>query len=98
MAEISIAGRLISDDMPCFMVAELGHNHQGNIRTCKQMIEAAKNCGVDAVKLQKRNIKSLYTSSFYNTAYNAEGAFGPTYGLHREALEFGYDEYRELQQ
>ncbi|MBI2670124.1 MAG: N-acetylneuraminate synthase family protein [Candidatus Yanofskybacteria bacterium] len=60
------------------------------------MFKAAKDCGVDAVKLQKRCNRELYTEEFYNLPYNSENAFGPTYGLHREALELGDAEYREL--
>ena len=41
---------------------------------------------------------ALYTREFYDSPYNSENAFGPTYGTHREALEFGEAEYRELKQ
>ena len=37
-------------------------------------------------------------AAFYDSAYNSENAFAPTYGAHREALEFGESEYRELKQ
>ena len=62
------------------------------------MFQAAKYAGVSAVKLQKRDNRSLYTRDFYDAAYNSENAFGPTYGAHREALEFGEAEYRELKE
>lgn len=93
---LKIGEKLISDGSDCFVIAEIGHNHQGSIEICKQLFKAAKDCGVDAVKLQKRHNKELYTREFYNTPYNAEHAFGPTYGLHREALEFDEKAYREL--
>ena len=96
MSELKILEKTINDSSPCFVVAEIGHNHQGNLAVCKKMFEEAKECGVDAVKLQKRDNRSLYTEDFYNSPYNSENAFGPTYGTHREALEFGWDQYVEL--
>jgi sialic acid synthase len=60
------------------------------------MFQAAKYAGVSAVKLQKRNNRALYTREYFDSPYNSESAFGPTYGSHREALEFGETEYRDL--
>ncbi len=48
-------------------------------------------CGVDAVKLQKRDNRSLFTTEYYNRPYDHANSFGATYGEHREALEFGRD-------
>src|SRR3989338_738732 len=87
----------ISQNSDCFVIAEIGHNHQGSVEIAKQMFKAAKEAGVDAVKLQKRNNKKLYTKEFYHSVYTSENAFGATYGLHREKLEFGKNEYKELQ-
>jgi len=56
----------------------------------------ARDCGADAVKLQKRDNRSLYTRSAYERPYDNENSYGSTYGTHREALEFGDVEYREL--
>lgn len=92
--QISFGGQVISDDSQPFVIAELGHNHQGNLETCLQMIRAAAFAGASAVKLQKRNNRELFTSEAYNAPYNSENAFGSIYGEHREALEFGEDEYR----
>ena len=77
------------------MVAELGHNHQGNLETCLQMIRAAAFSGASAVKLQKRSNRNLFTQEAFNAPYNSENSYGLTYGLHREALEFGEAEYKE---
>jgi N-acetylneuraminate synthase/sialic acid synthase len=63
----------------------------------KQFFLSAKECGADAVKLQKRNNRLLFTRAVYNQPYDHENSFGSTYGEHREALEFGEAEYRELQ-
>jgi sialic acid synthase len=97
MRELHISGQRIGDDAECFVIAEVGHNHQGSLERCKQLFRVAKECGVDAVKLQKRDNRSLYTRAMFAKPYDHENSFGPTYGEHREALEFGRDEYVELQ-
>jgi N-acetylneuraminate synthase/sialic acid synthase len=78
------------------VIAEIGHNHQGNMETAKELFRAAKECGVNAVKLQKRDNRALYTREMYNKPYDHENSFGNTYGEHREFLEFGLEEYEEL--
>jgi sialic acid synthase len=96
MRRLSIDGVEIGDDTPCYVIAEVGHNHQGDVALAKQLIDAAKECGVHAVKLQKRANRSLYTREFYEQPYDNELSFGRTYGEHREALELDQDAYREL--
>ena len=95
--ELTIDGHRIADDTDCYVIAEIGHNHQGDIEKAKQLFHRAKECGVQAVKLQKRDNRSLYTAEMYNRLYDNENSFGRTYGEHREFLEFGRDEYMELQ-
>src|SRR6266508_683981 len=53
--------------------------------------------GSDAVKVQKRSNRTLYTREFFEQAYDNEFSFGPTYGEHRDALELDRDDYVELQ-
>jgi sialic acid synthase len=88
---------VIGDETDAYVIAEIGNNHQGNVETCKELFRAAKDCGAHSVKLQKRDNQSLYTRAMYHQPYDNENSYGPTYGLHREALEFGRDEYVELQ-
>ena len=85
------------DGAHCYVIAEIGHNHQGDLGKAKDFFRSAKECGVNAVKLQKRDNRTLYTRAMYNMPYENENSFGPTYGAHREALEFGREEYAELQ-
>ncbi|UCE56866.1 MAG: N-acetylneuraminate synthase family protein [Desulfobacterales bacterium] len=96
MREITIDGKTIRDDGDCWVIAEIGHNHQGRLETAKEMFKVAKECGADAVKLQKRDNRQLYTKAGYNKPYDHENSFGTTYGEHREFLEFGWFEYKEL--
>jgi N-acetylneuraminate synthase/sialic acid synthase len=88
---------VVSQASDCYVIAEVGHNHQGSVDQAKELFRAAKECGADAVKLQKRDNRSLYTRAYFDRPYENENSFGKTYGEHREALEFGRDEYLELQ-
>lgn len=94
---LTIDGVEITDDSDCYVIAEIGHNHQGDLEKCKDLFKAAAECGAQAVKLQKRDNRALFTKEMYDSAYNSENAYAETYGAHREALEFGKDEYVELQ-
>jgi len=55
--EVEIAGKLINEDSSTFIIAEIGVNHNGSVDVAKQLIDAAKNIGVDAVKFQTHNVK-----------------------------------------
>lgn len=96
--EMNVAGVRIGKDTDVFVIAEIGHNHQGSIETCKKMFDAAKKAGASSVKLQKRQNRSMFTKALYNENYNSENAYADTYGEHREALEFDDAQYRELKQ
>jgi sialic acid synthase SpsE len=92
-----IDGVRVGDDSDCYVIAEVGHNHQGDLEKCKALFKAAKECGANAVKLQKRDNRTLYTRAMFEKPYDHENSFGPTYGAHREALEFNREQYVELQ-
>ena len=96
MRELTINGVTINDAGACYVIAEIGHNHQGDLEKCKQLFRSAHEAGAHAVKLQKRDNRSLYTREMYDKPYDNENSFGATYGAHREALEFGRTEYAEL--
>ncbi|MFL5946153.1 MAG: N-acetylneuraminate synthase, partial [Gaiellaceae bacterium] len=61
MRQLTIDGVQIGDDRPCYVIAEVGHNHQGDVVLAKRLIDAARECGVNAVKFQKRSNRALYT-------------------------------------
>ena len=98
MRELLIENYKINDGSDCFVIAEVGHNHQGSVETAKKIFDAAKESGAHAVKLQKRDNKKLFTSDMYDSQYTSDNAYGDTYGEHRDALEFGKEQYIELQQ
>ncbi len=94
---ITIGKHTINDDSHCYVIAEIGHNHQGSVQKARELFREAKLAGAQAVKLQKRHNRSLYTKAAYDKSYDNENSFGATYGEHREFLEFGQKEYKELQ-
>lgn len=60
MKNVSINGRNIGSDLPCYIIAEIGSNYNGDLDTAKKMIDIAKKHGVDAVKFQIFKEKTLY--------------------------------------
>src|ERR671923_710742 len=95
---LKIGSREIGDNARCYVIAEIGHNHQGSVEKARELFREARLAGAHAVKLQKRDNRGLYTRAAYNKPYDNENSFGATYGEHREFLEFGLREYQELQQ
>ncbi len=61
MKVLNINGRLVGPNCPCFIVAEIGINHNGDIKIAKQLIDTAAKAGADAVKFQTRTIEVVYT-------------------------------------
>ena len=86
----------ITDSSDCYVIAEIGHNHQGSLDQAHKLFDEAKHSGAHAVKLQKRDNRSLYTRDLFNKPYENENSYGSTYGEHREFLEFGKAEYEDL--
>lgn len=93
MREITLASRRIADTEPCYVIAEIGHNHGGSFDTARQLIQMAAQCGADAVKFQKRDNATLYSTAVLHAPYENEHSYGKTYGEHRTALEFGAKDY-----
>mgnify|MGYP001443176321 CR=1 FL=1 len=89
-------GNITIDNNNPFIIAEIGHNHQGNTKRAKDLILAAKKAGASAVKLQKRNNKTLFTKKFYNSPYDNPNSFAKTYGSHRDFLELSKNQFKEL--
>jgi sialic acid synthase len=94
---MKIGAHEIGDNTRCYVIAEIGHNHQGSLEKARELFREAKLAGADAVKLQKRDNRGLYTKAAYERPYESENSFGRTYGEHREFLEFGQAQYHELQ-
>ncbi|MHB1330566.1 MAG: N-acetylneuraminate synthase family protein [Minisyncoccota bacterium] len=58
---IRIGNRTVGMDFPCFVIAEIGINHNGDINIAKKLIDIAVEAGCDAVKFQKRTVELCYT-------------------------------------
>jgi N-acetylneuraminate synthase len=92
--EVKIGSRMIGPDRPCYVVAEIGINHNGDIDLAKKLINVASGAGCDAVKFQKRTIDVVYTAE--ELAKPRENPFGPTNGDLKYGLEFEEEEYEEI--
>ncbi|MEZ4805506.1 MAG: N-acetylneuraminate synthase family protein [Bacteroidia bacterium] len=86
----------ISIEDECYLIAEIGHNHQGEESLALKLVEAAAESGAHAVKFQKRNNTSLFTKSFYESEYKNTNSFGETYGKHRDFLEPKLDTLKKI--
>ncbi len=78
----------------CFIIAEVGVNHNGSLDIAKQLIKVAKDVGCDAVKFQKRNIDLVYTKEFLDSF--RDSPWGKTQRAQKKGLEFGLKEYQEI--
>jgi N-acetylneuraminate synthase len=77
-----------------YIIAEIGINHQGSLEVAKRLIDAAKACGADAVKFQKRTVETVYSAE--ELAKPRESVFGGTNGDLKRGLEFSFDDYTEI--
>mmetsp|Transcript_27856 Transcript_27856/g.64719 ORF Transcript_27856/g.64719 Transcript_27856/m.64719 type:complete len:317 (+) Transcript_27856:101-1051(+) len=80
------------------VIAEIGCNHMGEKEVAKELLTLAKEAGATVGKFQKRNPKELLTKEQYEAPHpNPANSYGDTYGAHREFLELGVEDHRELQ-
>jgi len=91
---VKIADKIIGDGHPCFVIAEIGINHNGSVDLAKKIIDIACATGCDAVKFQKRTVDVVYTKE--ELARERKSVFGNTNGDLKRGLEFGYNEYKEI--
>ncbi len=91
---VQIGRHLIGDGYPAYVVAEIGINHNGDLEIAKKLIDAAIASGCDAVKFQKRTVAVVYSPE--ELARPRENPFGNTNGDLKYGLEFGYDEYKAI--
>jgi N-acetylneuraminate synthase len=96
METVKIGERRVGPGSPTFIVAEIGINHNGSLETAKQLIDAAVAAGCDAVKFQKRTVEVVYSAE--ELARPRENPFGPTNGDLKRGLEFGPEQYSDIDQ
>lgn len=88
---IKIGSYLVGDNEPCFVIAEIGINHNGDIETAKKLIDASVEAGAQAVKFQKRTVDVVYSTD--ELLKPRDSVFGKTNGDLKRGLEFGKKEY-----
>ncbi|TVQ65397.1 MAG: hypothetical protein EA360_09705 [Balneolaceae bacterium] len=93
-----LKGTPVGEANPPYVVAEIGQNHNGDMRNAKRLIDMAVRCGASAVKFQKRDIASELSKEAFDKPYDNPNSFGKTYGEHRMFLEFDEHEHLELKE
>jgi N-acetylneuraminate synthase len=98
MEKLSIAGRSVGPGEQPYIVAEIGSNHNGDMQLCRRLIDAAKECGVDAVKFQSWSKSSLISKAEYarNTKYTKSNGSQPTLEEAVERYQFTPEQHREI--
>lgn len=91
---VKIANKTVGDGYPCFITAEIGINHNGSVSLAKKLIDIACVAGCDAVKFQKRTVDVVYSKEELERP--RQSVFGETNGDLKRGLEFGFDEYKEI--
>ncbi|MDO8495054.1 MAG: N-acetylneuraminate synthase family protein [bacterium] len=94
MGTVWIGNKLVGPGQPCFLIGEIGINHNGDINIAKRLIDEAVKAGWDAVKFQKRTVDVVYTPE--ELARPRENPFGPTNGDLKRGLEFSEEQYDEI--
>ncbi len=91
---VKVGNKFIGDNYPCFIIAEIGINHNGSVELAKKHIDLAVKAGCDAVKFQKRTVDVVYTKE--ELARERQSVFGNTNGDLKRGLEFDYEEYSQI--
>lgn len=78
----------------CTVIAEIGINHNGSMEITKKLIDMAKKYGCDYVKFQKRDIDVVYTKAVLDQP--RESPWGTTQREQKQGLEFGREQYQEI--
>jgi N-acetylneuraminate synthase len=95
MSEVTIGDRPVGENRPCFVIAEIGVNHNGDLDLAKRLITIAKAAGCDAVKFQKRTPEICVPLAQRSTMRETPWGY-ISYMDYRERVEFGLNEYREI--
>jgi len=91
---VRIGNKTVGRGQPCYIIAEIGINHNGDLDLAKRLISVAVAAGCDAVKFQKRTIDVVYTADELDKP--RENPFGATNRDLKEALEFSLADYQAI--
>lgn len=93
--KVQVGDRFIGDNEPVYIIAEIGINHNGSLNMAKKLIDGAVFAGCDAVKFQKRTPELCTPIDQWNI--ERETPWGRmTYIDYRRRIEFGFNEYTEI--
>jgi len=92
---IEINGRRIGPAEPCYIIAEVGVNHNGDLSLAEKLVDAAARAGADAVKFQKRQLSQVYQQAILDQPRQGEQGLQYIVPLLIE-FELSDDEFREL--
>jgi len=91
-----ISGRLVGEDQPVFVIAEVGVNHNGSIAMAKKLIDVAEVAGADAVKFQMCDPAEMVAKDAPSAAYQEKTAHGESHYDMLKRLHFGVREHKIL--
>ena len=89
---VKIGEFVINNDSPCFVIAEIGVNHNGSVELAKEMVREAQKCGADAVKFQCFRANAMKDKGLKRAKYQGKGTQYEMLGK----LELSFNEFREL--
>src|SRR5262245_26633216 len=95
MRVVRIGDRFLGETYPVYVVAEIGINHNGDLSTAKKLIDCAVKAGCDAVKFQKRTPELCVPPNERGKMRQTPWGY-ISYMEYREHVEFGVDEYCEI--
>jgi sialic acid synthase SpsE/sugar phosphate isomerase/epimerase len=78
-AVLTIDGSIISPSSTCYIISEIGNNHNGSLQAAKELVDASIHAGANAVKFQMRDMNSLYVN--YGDAHDIKEDLGSQYVL-----------------
>lgn len=98
MLPVEIGPHLVGPGNPCFIIAEAGVNHNGDMQLARQLIEQAVQCGADAIKFQSFITEALITPRTPKANYQIEatGSADSQYAM-LKALELSAQQQAKLQ-
>ncbi|MBN1295827.1 N-acetylneuraminate synthase family protein [bacterium] len=82
---IQLGDRIVGESHPCYIIAEAGINHNGSVERARQLVDAAVECGADAVKFQMRHLDQCYPAGLLKEPNLAEWGFHHILGALKDA-------------
>jgi N-acetylneuraminate synthase len=95
VSEIRIGSTPVGDGHPCYIIGEIGINHNGDLQIAKKLIEVAEAAGCNAVKFQKRTPELCVPAAQRNVMRETPWGY-ISYMDYRQRVEFGREQYQEI--